>query len=1713
MPPPRELPPSVHEAFFTAAARDPSRPAVEFAGAAWSYGRLAEAAKAFAALLAERGVAREEVVLLRVRRSPEACAALLGILAHGAAYLPVDPSTQGARWARVARLAGVRFAFLDPADADGAAQVQAEGIAVLGCSVPTSRPTERPIAASEHALAYVLTTSGSTGEPKGVCVEHASLSLHADGMARHFALTARDRVLQFASWSFDVAAEELFPTWSAGACVVLREESATESFAAFDRFLRERSIHVVNLPAGFWQEWSADMARRAIDLPPSLRLVIAGSERASVAALAEWKSRFGKRVRWINGYGPTEATITASTFEPGERALDATWPSVPIGRALPWVRLYVLDSEGRRLAAGETGELAIGGDCLARGYLGATAADEARFQPDPFSEVPGARLYRSGDRARELPDGSILFVGRDDEQVKLRGYRIELGEIEARLAALPGVETAAVLLREDMPGGRALVAYVSGDAPLPVADLRARLAAVLPDYMVPAIVVKLDRLPRLASGKIDRRALPRPASAAGGDAGEAPRAGLESELAKLWCELLGLERVGRELDFFRAGGHSLLAMQLCGRILEAGLGSVTPRVVFEHPTPARLAAEIQAQGAHSTSAWPPYPPMERVARGRDIPLSSSQEPVWFLLQLEPDLLAYNTQFSVRFDGPLDMDRLDRALNALVARHEALRTTFHGDGPTPCQRVREPWRVTVERVDLSSLPETAREARAEELCSQWCARRFDVGTLPLIEWHLLRRSPTDHELVQVEHHFIHDGWSIAILLRDLSLLYEREAKPELGPLAAPEFQFADYVDWQRRMLSGERRERLIAFWRKHLADAPPLLNLPTDRPRPPVTTFSGASEVLRIPSERFRALADFARREGFTPFHLLLAAFELVLARHSSQQDIVIATAAANRRTPQTEGILGMLVNPVPIRVDTSGDPSLREFVARVRRSALDSFEHQDLPFEQIVQAVEPRRDFAYNPIFQVLFSFHDSPVPELEFGSARVRMVYRYNHSAKFDMNLVVIPRSEQRLGRGDPRLEETIIEWEYNTDLFDRARVLTMMEHLSRVLDAFETGFDRPCSGVAMLTDAEMQRFAQGNETAVAGDVDSGLFERFARAAGAAPDAIAVRFAGRGTSYGELSRHATQVATELRRRGVQRGDVVALCVERSPAMIAALLGIGAAGAAYLPLDPALPIERRRYVLDDAFQASPRRFVLTEPGSDGALIVDTPDSIDLARCLRESPSADIHALPAARGADLAYVIYTSGSTGRPKGVEVEHRQLANFLNAMASRLSIGAGDRWAAVTTLSFDIAALELFLPLTQGACVVLASHAQAGDPHALQRLLEEEGASVMQATPATWRLLIESGWSGRSTLTALCGGEALALDLARELRARVARAYNVYGPTETTVWSTIQELPEAPRRVCLGRPLDNTRLHVLSAARERLPAGAIGELWIAGSGVARGYRGRADLTAERFMPELQDAATGVPASGCARMYATGDLVRWNADGELEYMGRVDEQVKLRGFRIELGEIESTLRAHPGIADAAAALREFGPGDQRLVAWYVERDGESPTREALLGLLAARLPEYMLPARLERIDALPRTHNGKLDRKRLPAALRTDAEGAIVAPRGEVETAIAAIWAEVLGVERVGAKQRFFDLGGHSLLAVRAIQRMELRLGVRVPPRDLMLSDLSQVARAVEERRAARGDRTSAAPANEVAARETRGGGLLKGLRGLFGAGPGRAE
>jgi amino acid adenylation domain-containing protein len=1665
----------VHERIAEQARLSPAAPAVVFRGETLTYAELDRRADALAATLRERGAAPERRVAILLERSPEMVVAVLAVLKAGAAYVPVDPGYPAERVAYVLEDSGASLlisadgvtAPSPPGPLSPASGRKGEhGDAADGKALSHSRTSALSHSPFPENAAYVIYTSGSTGRPKGVVVPHRALASYTEHARAEYGIGAEDRVLQFASLVFDASAEEIFPALASGAALVLRTDEMIDSPAVFARACGEWGITVASLPTAYWHELAGATPDELPELPDALRLVIIGGERAVPERLEAWRGRFGTRVRLVNTYGPTEATIVATLADVAEpepadpvRAEVPEIPlsPVPIGRPVSNARAYVLDAHLRPVPTGVAGELFMGGAGVARGYLGRPGLTAGRFVPDALSGEPGARLYRTGDRVRWRPDGRLEFLGRTDAQVKVRGFRIEPGEVEAALARHPAVRECVVVAREDEPGAVRLVAYVApaeGAGAPDAAELRRFLGATLPPYMVPSAVVALDAFPLTASGKLDRRALPAPDGYAA-DAGGAPRTPVEEIVAGIFAEVLRLETVGIHDGFFDLGGHSLLATQAMSRLRAALHVDLPLRVLFEAPTVASLARLVEAALPDAVAV----PPILPAPRGGDVPLSFAQERLWFLDHLEPGSPFYNVPGALRLRGPLDAAALEWAFGEIVRRHEALRTVFPSRGGRAVQRVLPPEPFSLPVEELRGLPDAAREATVRTVVADEVRHAFDLARGPLLRARLLRVADDEHVLVTVMHHVVSDAWSMGIFFGEMGEAYRARLDgrdPALPPLPV---QYADFAVWQREWLRGETLERQLGWWRERLRGAPAVLELPTDRPRPPVQRFHGASHGFAVPEDAARALRALGRREGATPFMVLLAAFQLLLARYAGQDDVVVGTPIAGRNRQETERLIGFFVNTLALRTELWDDPSFRELVGRVRETTLGAYQHQDLPFERLVEELQPERSLSRTPLFQVMFVFQNVPPGGLDLGGVAIEPLEFEFRSEKFDLTLTMLEHPEGLLGGV-----------QYSTDLFDAATVERMCGHLVALLAAAAQDPARPVSGLRLLGDVERAQLVAAAGGTRSFPVHETLHGRFAAAATRAPGAPAATLGAESLTYAELDRRAADLAHALRRRGVGPEVRVGLCLERSLEMVVAILAVLRAGGAYVPIDPAYPADRIAYLLEDSGVA----LVLAQEATRGVLgecavevvAIDTPhppapsptrgegehDSTEDAGALSHSRTFALSHSPSPDSA--AYVIYTSGSTGRPKGVVVTHANVLRLFDATREWFGFGADDVWTLFHSYAFDFSVWEIWGALLHGGRLVVVPFETSRDPEAFRALLGREGVTVLNQTPSAFRQLVRADEAAPADDLALrrvvFGGEALE---PRSLKPwfdrrgdRSPLLVNMYGITETTVHVThrpvtAEDAESSPGSV-IGEGIPDLSVHLLDRHLEPVPAGVPGEMFVGGGGVARGYLGRPELTAERFVPD----PFGAPG---ARMYRSGDRARRRAGGGLEYLGRADQQVKVRGFRIEPGEIEAALLDCPGVREALVVAREDEPGSRRLVAYLVAdgADGEV-TVDSLRARLAERLPEYMVPAAWVLLEKLPLTPHGKVDRGALPLpdGARPELGAGYAPPRDAVEAALAEVWADTLGLDRVGVHDNYFALGGDSIRSLQVLAKARER-------------------------------------------------------------------
>ena len=1628
---PGKLFPQQFEAQVT---RTPDAIAVTAEGHSLSYAELNASANRVAHRLVELGIRPGDRVGLCATRTPALLAGLLGIQKSGGAYVPLDPEFPVERLNYMIADSGAKVLLVSGRLPQGLQVPQGVARLEIGSTAEDPREQNPSVATQMNDLAYVIYTSGSSGRPKGVAVSHGALLNFLWSMRQRPGLAAQDVLAAVTTVSFDIAALELYLPLMIGARIELVSRHVAADGHALAKLLVTSQATTLQATPTTWRMllragWSGAAAFRAL----------CGGEALPRDLADELLPRVGEL--W-NLYGPTETTVWSAV----DRVQRAAEKVVPIGRAVRATQLYILDEYLEPAPIGTAGELYIAGEGLARGYFNRPALTAERFVCDPYGE-PGTRMYRTGDLARWRSDGALEYLGRNDWQVKIRGFRIELGEIEAVLRTAPGILDAVVMAREE-PGGSYLAAYVvAADA----ADERAQdavqmrrfLAERLPAHMIPVGFVPIAALPLTPGGKIDRRALPEPDSAGRSSRSyEPPQTRTEERLASVWRDILRVEKIGRTDDFFEMGGHSLTALQVASRARDA-FGVELPLInLFEARTLAALAEQID-RAVLSKQYAPRLAALKPISSQDPAPLSYSQERMWLIQSLNPGTTAYNIAAYARFCGAVDLAALSASFDDLIRRHDVLRTSIRTVGDQPMQVVVAWAGPPLQIVDLRGVENAEAEARRQALLEAQAP--FDLSRDPVARVQLFQLDGDVYFLNLVFHHIAADQWSMGVLGRELAALYNGRRRGLPIQLAPLPINYRDYSIWQRSDAFASEFTRQLSYWHAKLAKLP-TLDLATDHPRPPVWTLNGSFYDRQISPELFARIEQFGRGTGSTMFMTLFAAFALLLHRLTGQTDIPVGVPVANRSHSLMEGLMGTFVNTVVLRNDLTGDPGFGELLRRVRIMALDALSQQDVPFDRLVQELGQRGDRSRAPLVQVLFNVTNAPMHGVEFDGMTFEPLPMDRGGAQFELSFSIDTEITHKLSI------------EYNTDLFEHATIERLAGQYLTLLEAATAEPLRRISTLSLLPPEEFAALRAWNATSAAyprTEMFPRIFEAQVRKS---PQAMAISFAGTQLSYAEVNASANILARQLCDLGAKPGALVALCLDRTPLLLISLLAIQKSGAGYVPLDPEFPAERLSYMLGD----SGAKLLLTAGGMPAG--VDVPAEVrvlDAAAAIRNTTGSAENLDRAPMQQDTAYVIYTSGSTGRPKGVVIAHGALLNFLCSMRERPGLRSTDVLAAVTTISFDIAALELYLPLMLGARIELVSRQDSGDGHALGQLLASSGATVLQATPATWRMLLEVDWSGGKTFRALCGGEALSRTLADGILERVGELWNMYGPTETTVWSTLDQVGRDGAEISIGRPIGNTQVHILDPGGQPVPIGAVGEICIGGEGIADGYHRRPALTAERFAPDIDAAAAG------RRLYRTGDRGRWAGGGKLYHLGRMDNQVKVRGFRIELNEIEEVFGAHAEVRQVVVVVRDAQADDPRLVAFVIYHEGQDLTTGDVKRKLRLKLPEYMVPSIIVPVASMPLTPNGKVDR----AALPNPFDNAVrAAPRHEppatdTERVIADIWKTVLKVEQIDAEDNFFELGGYSLLSLRVAKMVKKRTGQAMDPRTLFFNNLRQVA------------------------------------------------
>jgi amino acid adenylation domain-containing protein/non-ribosomal peptide synthase protein (TIGR01720 family) len=1608
-----------------------------------TFAQLHTQANRLAHYLRDKGVGPDVCVAIAAERSPQLLVGLLAIIKAGGAYVPLDPDYPAERLAYMLKDSGVHLLLTQTALLDRVPS--AEGVCVIAMDSLhlDSWPTQPPgLHLDGDNLAYVIYTSGSTGQPKGVGNTHAALAERLQWMQATYQLNDSDVLMQKAPISFDVSVWECFWPLITGCRLVLAGPGEHRDPHRIAQLVQAHGVTTLHFVPPLLQLF--------IDEPlvpecTSLRRLFSGGE----ALPAELRNRVLAQlpaVQLHNRYGPTETAINVThwhcTADDGERS--------PIGRPLGNVICRVLDEQLNPLPAGVPGELCIGGIGLARGYLGRAGLTAERFVADPLGEA-GARLYRSGDRARWSADGVLEYLGRLDQQVKLRGFRVEPEEIEARLLALDGIAQAVVLVRDAQ-----LIGYYTAHVALDEQDVKAALAAELPEYMVPAQLMRLDAMPLSPSGKLDRRALPAPVWQTREHI--EPETPLQQQIAAIWREVLGLAAIGLRDDFFALGGHSLLATQIISRTRQACDVELPLRTLFEASELGAFAEQvglIQASGQRNQQTA-----IATVDRSLPVPLSYSQQRMWFLWQMEPDSPAYNVGGMARLRGVLDVGRFEAALQALVMRHETLRTTFPSVDGVAYQKVSAQTGLRMDWQDMSALNEGEREQRLQRLADHEAHTPFNLETGPLLRACLVKAGEREHYLVLTLHHIVTEGWAMDIFARELSALYEAFIDERLSPLAPLPVQYLDYSVWQRQWLESGERQRQLDYWTAQLGNEHPLLELPGDRPRPPVQSHRGELYRFDLSDDLAARVRAFNAERGLTLFMTMTATLAVLLYRYSGQTDLRIGAPVANRIRPESEGLIGAFLNTQVLRCQLTGQMRVAELFEQVRHTVIEGQSHQDLPFDHLVEALQPPRSAAYNPLFQVMCN-----VQRWEFQQSRqlagMTVEYLANdaRATKFDLNLEVTDL-DHRLG----------CCLTYSTDLFDEPRIARMAEHWRNLLEALIANPQQRLSELPLLSATE-QRALQDSLGVEAGEhrLDQCLQQLFSQQALKRGDAPALTFAGVTLTYAELDARANRLAWMLRERGVGPQVRVGLALPRSLEMVIGLLAILKAGGAYVPLDPEYPLDRLHYMIED----SGIGLLLSDAAMFDAL-GELPASVacwcleDDLPVLANYPAGELPFISLPQ--HQAYLIYTSGSTGKPKGVVVSHGEIAMHCQAVIERFGMRPDDCELHFYSINFDAATERLLVPLLSGAQVVLRAQGQ-WDAEEICGLIRTHRINILGFTPSYGSQLAQWLATQHQTLPVrmcITGGEALTGEHLQRIRAAFQPEvfFNAYGPTETVVMPLAslapQQLEEGAASVPIGSIIGDRVAYILDADLALVPQGATGELYVGGAGLAQGYHERPGMTAERFVADPFARQGG-------RLYRTGDLVRQRADGLVEYLGRIDHQVKIRGFRIELGEIETRLLEHAAVREAVVLALD-SPSGRQLVAYLVSDADHGTLREALKAHLKAQLPDYMVPAHLIVLDSMPLTANGKLDRRALPQPDPEANRQQYVAPRNELESTLAAIWCAVLNVQQVGLDDNFFELGGDSILSIQVVSRAR-QAGIHFSPRDLFQHQTVQTLAGVATR------------------------------------------
>ncbi|HEY4326481.1 MAG TPA: amino acid adenylation domain-containing protein [Mucilaginibacter sp.] len=1622
---------NIIDLFEEQAAGNPTAVAVIFEGQELSYDDLNKRSNQVAYLLRHAGVNAETLVPICIERGLEMIVGILGILKAGAAYVPIDPTYPKDRINYMLEDTAAEIIVCNSRSRENLLTSSARVIELNGDwgQIEKESDDNPNININPGQLAYVIYTSGSTGKPKGVMVEHGNLVSICYAWKEAYNLSSFEvRLLQSASMSFDVFSGDICRTLLVGGTLIICPDEVKYDLDKLYNFILKHKINIFESTPGLILPLIKHTEDQQLSLD-FMKVLVLGSDTLTTQSYKHLCDLYASKFRIINSYGTTETTIDSLYFE-GDVNDYMENGTLPIGNPFSNTKVYILNKAGEQQPLGVPGELHIGGPGVSRGYLHRANLTSERFVENPYG--PG-RLYRTGDMTRWLPDGNVEFLGRMDDQVKIRGYRVELGEIENALDECEMVSQAVVLAKGDGNGNKHLVGYIVPQMSLDRQVLQNYLSSKLPEYMVPTIWIELEKLPLTPNGKTDRKALPDPELAELTAEYVAPRNLTEKRLADIWKELLGAERTGINDNFFELGGHSLLAMRMVSAIRKEFKLELAIRDVFAYPSIAVLSKHLEEQAAGFL-----LPAIVQEHRSAYIPLSFSQERLWFIDRLEGSL-QYHLPEVLRLKGRLNPEVLEKTLREIINRHEVLRTVILEQEGKGYQKI-----ITADGWALGNAGRI-KEERKEDLHSLiggLINKPFNLSADYMLRADLITLDHDNHVLVVTMHHIASDGWSTSILVNEVITLYvsySDNIKPDLLPL---KIQYADYAIWQRKYMQGEVLESRLNYWKAKLKDVAPL-QLPSDY-SPQERSTQGGICNFRIDTDLLANLLKLSHQQGATLFMTLLASFKVLLYRYSAQEDICVGTPVAGRNQHELERLIGFFLNTLALRSRVTGEMSFSELLHELKETALEAFKHQEVPFEKVVDAVVKQRDMNRSPLFQVMFIFQNAPeVPKLQLKDLSLSVEDMEQTTTMFDIVLTISETDDGLQGA-----------MEYSTDFYREETIARMVDHYKNLLGSIAVAPAEKVSLLGMLTETEEQTLLENfNETAAAYPEDKSVTDLFEEQVARRPETVATVFDGVEISYQELNKKSNQVARYLQKYGVKAETLVPICIERGLEMLIGILAIMKAGGVYVPIDPDFPTDRISYMLED----SGAELALTSKGSreklgSGGIKLITLDEDWTQIEKEENNNLETRVSPE----QLAYVIYTSGSTGKPKGVMIRHRSVVNLLTSITKEVVFTQSSKFLSVTTYSFDICYLELYVPLINGGELVIASRETASDGFRLVESLSAYRPTHMQATPSTWQMLAEADWRNEEQVKMLVGGEAVKEGI-KDYLTGIGEVWNVYGPTETTIWSAIKKL-SGVEKVNIGKPLSNTQIYIISGEKELNPIGVNGEICIGGAGLARGYWNRPDLTAEKFIVDPFAKEPG------ARLYRTGDLGRWLPDGNIECLGRIDDQVKVKGYRIELGEIESVLNQAEQVKLGVVLVKADTNGNNRLVGYVVPKDKFD--KQEIQGYLGTKLPEYMIPAIWVEMEQIPLTPNGKINRKSLPdpevMAIATE----YIAPRNQIEQALADIWQELLGVERVGIFDNFFELGGDSILTIQVVSRMR-RQGHIIQPKDIfkyqVVADLSE--------------------------------------------------